>query len=217
MVLRKTDSMRVVVLLLTLWLAGISASAGPQATAGGAPAERDPQAAAPAPGRRVPAPAPRLPAAAPATAPRVPAEKVEKRVGQATSIRVELQLTDRNDVKVIAEEKLNALLADLELARVRRRNGGTAGQSATGGAAAHRAFEIDLTPEIVGEKIKVTMMLSYMAPAGAAGDDDKVAVALSENLTAFLENGKPTTLIESTGDHGTARRVLVQATATIVR
>jgi hypothetical protein len=160
-----------------------------------------------------PSPAP------PATAPAPPAPPAPPH-GQPINIRIELLLTDSIEAKVIAEEKLNTVLADRQLGRVRRRNGPPAGFMMTPGQeqrVTNRIFEVDITPEIVDQKVKLTVTLNYMAPAGAAGEDEKTTVSFVENVSSFLESGKAMTIIEAKGDPVGNRRVVVQTTATILR
>src|ERR1700730_4687931 len=133
---------------------------------------------------------------APRSAPTPPAPP-EKRTGRPVNIKIELVLTDSADGKVIAEERLNTVLADLQLGRVRRRNGPPAGLMSGPPPVTNRIFEIDITPEIVvigsetaGQRIKVTMTMNYMAPAGPVGEDQRATVNFVENVSTFLESGK---------------------------
>lgn len=179
------------------------------------------QAAAQTPSK--PPPPPRAPQPARAPAPPPPPPAPPPPPGQPLNIRIDLTLTDSVDGKVIAEEKFNTLLADRQLGRARRRNGPPAGVG--GFLPTTQVFEVDVTPEIVSQKsgippvptVKVMMTINYMAPAGPTGGDEKSVVTFVQNVSSFLESGKPTTIMESKADPSSNRRVAVQVTATIMK
>src|SRR5262245_15210632 len=92
-----------------------------------------------------PKPAEPQPAAAPAL-PRSPS-------AQVANIQLAIVLTDKIESRTVAEEPVRLLLADRMLGRLRRRLPSNA----------DRSFELDVTPEIVGSRVKISMTVSYNA------------------------------------------------------
>lgn len=167
------------------------------------------EAQTPAPSRPAQAAPPSpTPSAKPATD-----EPAPVRRGQPVNIRIELLLTDSVEGKVIAEERFNTLLADRQLGRVRRQDVMSLGTIKLN----NQRFEVDVLPEIVGDRLMLVVTLTYSAPAGPTGTDETAGVTFVENVSAFFDSGKPLTIIEAKGDPVGNRRVVVQATATILK
>jgi hypothetical protein len=140
---------------------------------------------------------------APAAAPASP------RAAQAANIQVALLLTDKVDNKTVAEEPVHFLLADRQLGRLRRHLPANA-------SFANKNFEVDVTPEIVGARVRIAMTVSYNAGNPDDARDATHATQFVETVSTFLDSGKPTTIVETAGDTAN-RRVTLQVTATIVK
>jgi hypothetical protein len=139
------------------------------------------------------------PAAAPTRdAPRPPA--------QAANIQLAILLTDQIDGKTVAEEPVQLLLADRQLGRLRRRQP----------ANVDKNFEVDVTPEIVGSRVRVAMTVSYNSTSAAEPRDQAHTTLFVETFTTFLDVGKPSNIVELHGDTAN-RRVTLQVTATIIK
>jgi hypothetical protein len=151
------------------------------------------QEAAPQPAEAQPAPAP-----APASPRSLPA--------QAANIQLAIVVTDKIDGKTVAEEPVHLLLADRMPGRLRRRLQTNVGKS----------FEVDVTPEIVGSRVKIVMTVNYNAGSPDETRDQTHLTQFVETVTTYLDVGKPTTIVEIPGDTAN-RRVTLQVTATILK
>jgi hypothetical protein len=135
-----------------------------------------------------------------------PARDTPRPPAQAANIQMAIVLTDQIDGKTVVEEPVNFLLADRQLGRLRRRLPSNVDKN----------FEVDVTPEIVGSRVKIAMTVSYNAQSATDARDQTHTTLFVETLTAFLDPGKPTTIVETNGDIAT-RRVTLKATATILK
>jgi hypothetical protein len=151
-----------------------------------------------------------------------PVDAAERRAAESSNVRVEVVLTDRIDAKtsteerveMVANERLTFLLADRHLGRLRRNLPGN-------NPAFNRNFEVDVTPTVFGSRIRLALTVNYQTVRdSAAGRTETQGIAETvqfvETATLFVESGKPTLVIDATGDPA-SRRVSVQATATIVK
>jgi hypothetical protein len=154
------------------------------------------QEAAPKPAEAQPAPAP------PPVAPRSAS-------AQAANIALAIVLTDKIDGKTVAEEPVHFLLADRQLGRLRRHLPASA-------SFANKNFEVDVTPEIVGSRVRISMTVSYNAGSPDDAHDQTHTTQFVETITTYLDVGKPTTIAETAGDTAN-RRVALQVTATIIK
>jgi hypothetical protein len=144
-----------------------------------------------------------------AQAPQQQLDAVERRAVESANVRVEVVLTDKADTKIVSEERLIFLLADRQLGRLRRN---LPGKMPFG----DRNFEVDVTPTVLGHRVRLALTVNYQTRggSGSTGEQDETMVQFVETATSFVEPGKPTVIIEATGDPAN-RRVTVQATATI--
>ncbi len=152
------------------------------------------QEAAPKPAEAQPAPAP--------TAPRSPS-------AQVANIQLAIVLTDKIDGKTVAEEPVHLLLGDRQLGRLRRHLPANA-------SFANKNFEVDVTPEIVGSRVRIAMTVNYNAASPDDNRDQTHTTQFVETVTTYLDVGKPTTIVETLGDAAN-RRVTLQVTATILK
>ena len=138
---------------------------------------------------------------APASAPSRPQS------AQAANIQLAVVLTDKIDGKTVKEEPIHLLLADRMLGRLRRRLPSNV----------DRAFELDVTPEIVGSRVKISMTVNYNAASSDETPRDQAHTTnFVETVSTFLDVGKPTNVVELAGDTAN-RRVTLQVTATILK
>jgi hypothetical protein len=126
---------------------------------------------------------------------------------QSANIHLAILLTDTIDGKTVAHEPLNFVLADRQLGRLRRHLPAKT-------PFANRNFEIDVTPEIVGSRVRVSLTLNYNTGNPEDTPDQTGPTQFVEVATAFLDTGKPTPIVEANGDTPN-RRVTLQLTATI--
>ena len=193
---------RVQVAALVLCLGFVTAPAAAEA-----PRAR---AAPPSQQRQEPKPAPvPAPVSSPQPVPEPP-------IGPPVNVRIELLLTDSAGDTVITQERLNAVVATGELARVRRENGlRPAATPSDNKGFRPSVFNVDLTPDVVDRKIRLTLTMFYLGPSGPEGKGDG-DIRVTENVRAFLDDGKPLVISEGQGDPVGNRRVTVRATATIL-
>lgn len=136
--------------------------------------------------------------------------KIEAARPQAANIRIEVLLTDKAEGKIVTEERLTMLLADLAEGRLRRSLPARVEH-------ANRELQVDLKANVVGDRIRLALTLQYNAPLSPnASGNEADSIGFIQMATSFLEPGKPTVMIDASGGPGN-RRVAVQATATIVR
>ncbi len=128
---------------------------------------------------------------------------------QAANIQLAIVLSDKVDGKTVAEEPIRILLADRQLGRLRRHLPANA-------SFANKNFELDVTPEILGSRVRVSMTVNYSAGSVDEPHDQIHTTQFVETVTAFLDPGKPTTIVEIAGDTAN-RRVSLQVTATILK
>jgi hypothetical protein len=152
------------------------------------------QETAPKPAEAQPAPAPASPRSSSA---------------QAANIQLAIVLTDKIDGKTVAEEPVRLLLADRQLGRLRRHLPANA-------SFANKNFEVDVTPEIVGSRVRISMTVNYNAGSADDTRDQTHTTQFVETVTTYLDVGKPTTIVETPGDTAN-RRVTLQVTATIIK
>jgi len=131
---------------------------------------------------------------------------------QAVNIQLAILLTDKIDGKTAREEPISLLLADRQLGRLRRHLPASL-------PFANGNLEVDATPEIVGSRVRLLLTLNYQAPTASATGEPPQAqatkfVEIVEMATMYLDPGKPTTVIETSGDTAN-RRVTLQVTATL--
>ena len=126
----------------------------------------------------------------------------------AANIQLAVVLTDKIDGKTIKEEPVHLLLADRMLGRLRRRLPSIIDKS----------FELDVTPEIVGSRVKISMTVNYSAVSSddTSSRDPSHTMNFVETVATLLDVGKPTTVVDIAGDAAN-RRVTLQVTATILK
>jgi hypothetical protein len=125
---------------------------------------------------------------------------------QAANIQLAIVLTDKIEGKTVAEEPVRLLLADRMLGRLRRRLLSNA----------DRSFEVDVTPEIVGSRVKISMTVNYNAGNPDDARDQTHTTQFVETVSTYLDLGKPTTIVEIPGDSAN-RHVTLLVTATILK
>ena len=150
-------------------------------------------------------PAPKPAEAQPAPAPASPRSSS----AQAANIQLAILLTDKIDGKTVAEEPVHFLLADRQLGRLRRHLPANA-------AFANKNFEVDVTPEIVGSRVRISMTVNYNAGSPDDTRDSTHTTQFVETVTSYLDVGKPATIVETSGDTAN-RHVTLQVTATILK
>ena len=133
-----------------------------------------------------------------------PARDAPRLPAQAANIQLAIVLTDQIDGKTVTEEPVHILLADRQLGRLRRRLP----------ANMDKNLEVDVTPEIVGSRVRIAMTVSYNGASATETHDPNRTTQFVETLTAFLDSGKPVTIVDIRGDSAN-RRVTLQVTATI--
>lgn len=133
-------------------------------------------------------------AAAPQSPPKAPAQLV--------NVRLELTITDQRGEAPAAPKTVTLLVADRESGRIRTgRN--------------NAMLNVDVRPEVVRDgRIRTTLSLEY-TPLPV--ETDRVQpMAITESLTALLDDGKPQVVSQS-ADPGSDRKVKVELKATIVK
>lgn len=136
------------------------------------------------------------PAKAPATAePQAPR-------GPSANVRVELTITDQRGDAPAASKTIVMLVEDHQLSRIR------SGRNSI-------MLNVDVHPEIVRDgRIRVGLSLEYTPQAL---DSDRTApLAVSESLSALLEDGKPL-LVSQSADPSSDRKVRVELKATVLK
>jgi hypothetical protein len=107
----------------------------------------------------------------------------------------------------VSEEPVHMLLADRMLGRLRRHLPANA-------ALGSKSLEVDVTPEIVGPRVKISMTVNYNSGSPDETRDKIAPTQFVETISTYLDVGKPTTIVETAGDTAN-RRVTLQVTATI--
>ena len=179
-----------------------------QAAPPAAPAQAAP-VAAPVP----PTPAPQAARPAPKAATVVPPYNSAKKgvfknlYNAGFNVKVDVQVTDRLDSKVLSQETFTTVVQPASMARISR--GTLVGGPPTSGA-------LELTAEqIRGETVVLTIGSEFQFRPGLAGDKDP-GVTVGQNVTSALVFGKPTTVIDMSTDSEGRRRFAVQVTVTKV-
>jgi hypothetical protein len=146
-------------------------------------------------------------AAKPAEAQAAPAPASPRPSAQVANIQLAITLTDKVDGKTVSEEPVHMLLADRMLGRLRRHLPANA-------ALGSKSLEVDVTPEIVGPRVKISMTVNYNSGSPDETRDKIAPTQFVETISTYLDVGKPTTIVETAGDTAN-RRVTLQVTATI--
>jgi hypothetical protein len=206
-------------------LASPSAAQQPVAQPASQPPVQQPQPAAPprpvaqppqAPAQKPPArQAPPAPGTAPAVV--VPPTMAPVSVGEqqaqeySTNYRVDVQVTDRLDEKVLGRETFNALVRHGTQAKLSRTTASVPPMSA---ALQIRVSGLDPRRPL-GSAVSVTLGAQFTFARGAAGEKDP-GVEIGQEVSVAVALDKPTIVIDlSSGSEG-RRRFVVQVTVTRV-
>jgi hypothetical protein len=134
-----------------------------------------------------------------------PAQPAERRSRfQMSNIRVELTVTDSMGGGTPQKKTVSMMIADGQMGRVRAMQGGPF----------EPTLNVDATPEIVNERVRLQVSLVYIAPM--AGVTATRVASITENVTVILDPGKPLVISQS-ADPAAERKVTVEVTATILK
>jgi hypothetical protein len=123
---------------------------------------------------------------------------------QATNVRIELTVTDSVGPSGPQKKSISMMIADGHMGRIRALRGG-------GG---EPMLNVDATPIITGERVRLQVSLEYVAPSiGASGTR---LASITEVVTVLVEPGKPMVISQS-ADPAVDRKVTVEVTATILK
>jgi hypothetical protein len=198
----------------------VIAPPGAQRSAAPTPAQQKPAPAAPVPTPpAAPAPAqvpalapPATPQAAPAP-PAAPARVAAPATVAPFNYRVDVQVTDRLDAKVLSQETFTALAAPTLQTKISRTTPGVTSA----------ALQVTVAPKggsmteslRIGPSLWLTLGAEFNFAKGAAGDKDP-GVEVGQQVAAMVPLGKPVTVIDISSSSEGRRRFIVQVTVTQV-
>jgi hypothetical protein len=138
--------------------------------------------------------------------------------GLPLNVRLEVTITDqRGDTPPIVKT-VTKTVADRTNARIR-----TSGDIATKLGFRQVVLNVDSFPQILTNangtstnRLKVAMTIEYRPKAADADTEQSATPPINEQLTVFLDDGKPTVISQS-ADPATDRKVKVEVKATILK
>jgi hypothetical protein len=130
-----------------------------------------------------------------------PTKPTEERTSrfQTTNVRIELTVTDSVGPSGPQKKSISMMIADGHMGRIRALRGG-------GG---EPMLNVDATPIITGERVRLQVSLEYVAPSIRLA-------SITEVVTVIVDPGKPMVISQS-ADPAVDRKVTVEVTATILK
>lgn len=137
------------------------------------------------------------------SSPRQPPEE-RPRFTSTVNVRVELTVTDTVGAGAPQKKTVSMLIADGQMGRIR----------AQSGAPVDPTLNVDATPHLMGDRVRLQVSLEYHPPL--PGADAKRVARVTEFGTVLLDSGKPM-MISQSADPAIDRKVTVEVTATILK
>lgn len=160
-----------------------------------------------------PAPAPEnpKPQAAPAPAP------VPRPEPSLANVRIDLTLTDQSGSRPAVKKTMTLTLADGEHGKVRSRPQAVVASTPGGSKTLqHLALNVDARPILIGNRIKLLLILEYSSADQQPGLDAAPRADVNFSGQVVLDNGRSMVVAEA-ADPISDRRVTVEVKATILK
>jgi hypothetical protein len=156
--------------------------------------------------------------------PAAPADTKEPRPGPVPpgglplNVRVDITITDQRADAPPIVKTVTKTVADRTNGRIR-----TSGDVATKAGFRQVVLNVDSFPQIITNangtptnKLKIMMTIEYRPKAADADTEENSTPPINEQLTVFLDDGKPMVISQS-ADPATDRKVKVEVKATILK
>jgi hypothetical protein len=163
-------------------------------------------------------PLPVLPAAAPGAATSAAAPRADFRAlsSPTQNVRVDLTITDGTGLRntdAAAVKVVTMLVADGRQGRIRSSNNVRTGD----GEGRQILINVDAIPSVRADgRIELSLTIEYTPDLPQAATASPRPSSITESLTVLVADGK-STLISQSADPATARKVMVEVTATVIK